>query len=565
MSDIIQLISAEGDAAVDQVIKDSARLNIVVNGNGTAEATTEDGSKIPSVRKAYLDNLYFKTPVLPWLTGSSVTVFNQLYSFQHTDGVTAWYYAPAASVSNPVVMQSSPMNDTRFRIFVDRSSLSGLYAPINSPVFTGNPQVPTPGDSDSSKSTANTEWVSERIEEAVASLEDLRNGDFENINVANKTTTKDLQATGNVDLDGTSITAENATLTVRHIVLPASDSDILFTTPSAPPGGITKKTQVSAFKLQTGQIDADILNVGKVSGGSLTDPGNSFDLNGNIQADYLHLQGNSNSPATRPQLIVDGIAKIGTLQVDNLEGIDLSVDGKDIKPRSVETTANVKVGTTLEVAGDVNNKGKTTVKDLVVTGTVTGIDFSVDGQDIKPRSVATTDDVSVGGNLSVDGETNLTGQATAVNLSITTKATVRDLEITGTVTGLNVSVDGQDIKPRSVEADTGLYGKLMVTPEVLTTNAATYTPSGIKSLYDITVNRNIVIQPPTGLLTGGVGGTIIMYLTQDATGGRTVTFSSEYAKIGEGDIDPSPNAVTLVQLIYRGSGSVIDTIIASRR
>lgn len=58
-TDIMALLSTEADKAVDQIVEDSKRLNIVVNGDGTAQTTTEDGSLIASVRKALLDNLFF--------------------------------------------------------------------------------------------------------------------------------------------------------------------------------------------------------------------------------------------------------------------------------------------------------------------------------------------------------------------------------------------------------------------------------------------------------------------------------------------------------------------------
>ena len=56
--------------AVDQVIIDSERLHNVVNGSAVEEVITEDGSTIPTIRKAMLDNIYFKTPPLPWSAGA---------------------------------------------------------------------------------------------------------------------------------------------------------------------------------------------------------------------------------------------------------------------------------------------------------------------------------------------------------------------------------------------------------------------------------------------------------------------------------------------------------------
>ena len=71
---------------VDQVIVDSERLHNVVNGTAVEEVITEDGSVIPTIRKAMLDNIYFKTPPLPWTVGATCTVFNQLYAFKSATG-----------------------------------------------------------------------------------------------------------------------------------------------------------------------------------------------------------------------------------------------------------------------------------------------------------------------------------------------------------------------------------------------------------------------------------------------------------------------------------------------
>ncbi|MCC5410110.1 hypothetical protein LMT12_26600, partial [Escherichia coli] len=82
------------EQAVDQVIVDSERLHLIVNGNAVDEVVVEDGTTIPTVRKAMLDTLYFKTPPIPWAYGASTTVFNQLYEFKGDTG-PQWWYAPA--------------------------------------------------------------------------------------------------------------------------------------------------------------------------------------------------------------------------------------------------------------------------------------------------------------------------------------------------------------------------------------------------------------------------------------------------------------------------------------
>lgn len=103
-------VSEDFNKAVDQVILDSKRLHGVVNGDGLASIVTEDGSLIPSVRKALLDNLYFKTPPIAWKQGTQVSVFNQLYAFTEA-GATSWWYAPTATQSTIVLQGVSPKSD----------------------------------------------------------------------------------------------------------------------------------------------------------------------------------------------------------------------------------------------------------------------------------------------------------------------------------------------------------------------------------------------------------------------------------------------------------------------
>ena len=98
--------------AVEQTITAGEQIHQIVNGTATTEVTVEDGSKVPSIRKALLDNLYFKDPVA-WQVGQTENVFNQLRQF--TDG--SWWYAPSATSSNPVNMNSTPMGDQSWKLY----------------------------------------------------------------------------------------------------------------------------------------------------------------------------------------------------------------------------------------------------------------------------------------------------------------------------------------------------------------------------------------------------------------------------------------------------------------
>ena len=98
--------------AVEKTITAGEQIHQIVNGTATTEVTVEDGSKVPSVRKALLDNFYFKDPIA-WQVGQTENVFNQLRQF--TDG--SWWYAPSATASNPVSMGSTPVGDVLWKIY----------------------------------------------------------------------------------------------------------------------------------------------------------------------------------------------------------------------------------------------------------------------------------------------------------------------------------------------------------------------------------------------------------------------------------------------------------------
>ncbi|MGL5014998.1 MAG: GDSL-type esterase/lipase family protein, partial [Bacteroidales bacterium] len=99
-------------AAIEQTITAGEQIHQIVNGTATTEVTVEDGSKVPSIRKALLDNFYFKDPIA-WQAGQTEVVFNQLRKF--TDG--SWWYAPSATVGNPISMGSTPVGNPLWKIY----------------------------------------------------------------------------------------------------------------------------------------------------------------------------------------------------------------------------------------------------------------------------------------------------------------------------------------------------------------------------------------------------------------------------------------------------------------
>lgn len=553
MSDIIDLIDSEGSAAVDQIIEDSKRLHVVVNGTGVQSATTEDGSLIPSVRKALLDSLYFQTPPLPWKKGSTVTVFNQVYSYTDANGVTEWWYAPSATNSSPVVMQASPVNDAKFRLFLNGSNITYIYAPLNSPDFTGNPRVPTAQKDDASSTIANTQFVQDRVKELKDQLDGSLTGEFKDISVSGNTELQNLHVKGESVLDG-DIDASTSTMSLNKLRMFGEGAEIIFEEGGTPPEGITKPTHLTPYTIEAGktitqQTETDKLTVLGVNDDTTV----STDLQGNSQADYLHITGNSANEATRPQLVVDGIAKFGTIIADNLKA---DVDGEDIHPNSVTTDMAVTVGTDLTVSGDASVNGTTTVQDLIILGTITGVGFSVDGQDISPNSVKTTEGVSVGTNLDVVGEITA-GSIIADSMSVTGEASIQSLQAETIQTG-SLEVTGA-FATGSVQTS-----RINLTPNnIVVTGTADVQLGNISNVVNLEVTRDLNI---ANLDVSSIGAfSMNVYIRQDSTG-HAVTLADQYTILNpDTQISVAPNSVTILQMSYSGfDGDKVDVAIFVR-
>lgn len=525
--DIINLISPEADAAVDQIIEDSGRLNRIVNGDGTTLVITEDGSPIPSVRKALIDNLYFKTPPIPWRNGTQVREFNQLYSFVDANGKSTWWYAPGATSSSPVTMADQPTNDVRWRVFLDSGNMDGIYAPILSPLFTGNPRVPTPAADDDSQSIANTSWVKTAIAKAIEiALPDWDDGIFNNLTVYNNTVLKNLQASGQVTFTGPKIDAVDAELNLKSMNLVGKDSVINFLWSE----GSGYRTNLTPSKIFTTEMTANKLigTTAEVGSERSTNPG--LRAHGVTSLDTLVIRKNDRQDPTEDTLTVGGTTRLQNLIVEgDTTGINANVDGMNISPNSINNTTSVTTETlvvndeaqfsgpvrfskdveflgnvkgigealvgedltlktllveeTAQVVGGLNVTGPTRLGDVVFTGTTAGLVFpspNIDGQDIKPNSIDTK-------GLIVDGPTVL-----------------KDLTITGVVRGLGeFSIDGEDVKPNSIVTnDLTVNGSLTMNGQIAINNIDAETVktqslevTGLASFKNMTVAED-------GILTG---------------------------------------------------------------
>ncbi|UUW39927.1 hypothetical protein VP14_240 [Vibrio phage VPMCC14] len=105
--------------ASELIIDVSNQLHEIVNEDALTEVITESGP-IPSVRKAISDSFLFQEP-LPWDQGNNEEAFNQLRTF-----VDETYWAPTASLANPVPMGVTPVGDSNWKIAPVGSNSSAI-------------------------------------------------------------------------------------------------------------------------------------------------------------------------------------------------------------------------------------------------------------------------------------------------------------------------------------------------------------------------------------------------------------------------------------------------------
>lgn len=701
--------NAQFEAAVDQVIEDSERLHKIVNGSGVDTVIVEDGSTVPTVRKALLDSVYFKTPPLPWAAGTQTTVFNQLYSFTNSAG-TRWWYAPGATATNPVTLPTDPSTSTSWRVYNDASVISETYAPLNTPNFVGSPTAPTPPSGSNSAAIATTAFVVSAIAAAINGLSGT-SASYQALTVSGASVLNTLTVNGASQFKG-NIDASDVTGRLQSIILTKQNSTLSFAYTA---GTSYLKTILSPNAMQTHNMTSAVI----VNGTAVADNTTmSMTGAGNNSFDYVYVKGNSQKSASEPRLKVTGYAEFENVRVTgSLSGVNVGVDGLDISPNSVDVTTTVNVGsdltvdgattlgdvsiqnlevlsslsvtgnstltggftagsassvtgnlsvtgtlavtgaatvsTNLTVTGDANlnngGTGTTTVNNLNVQGTLTGVSVDVTGKDINPNSILATTNIEAYGTLKGDnlvitgttpstfeGDVSVTGTVSATvnlnslgTLSITGLSTLSGGFTTGTgngtvggtltVTGnttmngnlvlsgtrtltvggavqfnntltatgnvtlntasagttsvFNLTVNGtstlKTVTATTVTSSRGTVGYIGFTPGAVTTpSVTTWTPGGdgtdltkMNNVYNVDLTNNLTIGPWANL---GTAFSAMIYLFQDATGGRTVTLDSSYKVLNSETINTAANSVTILQVTYCGRGSVYDVVIIRR-
>lgn len=588
--------------AVDQVIVDSERLHNVVNGTAVEEVITEDGSVIPTIRKAMLDNIYFKTPPLPWTVGATCTVFNQLYAFKSAAG-TQWFYAPSASIDNPVRLPADPTESGYWKIFLDSKYMEDHYATKESPVFTGNPQCPTASLESEDETLANTSFVHQLVR---SQLLNLQAGTLvlEGLNVNTLIKTNNLSVAGNASFAGL-VEASGSQGKFRQVTLTKEGStlDFAYRNPLDP-------DELSTL-LDYHSVTTDSITAHKIVNGSASSDNDTMSMEGlgNNRFDYVYITGSGAKGSDEPTLTVSGITKLENVIITgDVQGISHSVDGMDILPNSVGTK-RLTVTEALTVQGAANFAGINTntlsAEGALTAKTVTGVEGSF-------TTLAISDAATVNGDLAVEGgtllkgtlgvsggvtmESTLTVNGNTVFGGSTGTTTVHNLNITGDVLGWSPDLTGQSITVTAVSADSvnttnanvnaatinnlsvsnATVQKIGFNTDELTATvdvaSGVWSPDGDSQVYIMHLDKNITLDAWAGITAAGTAEdpkpkafSAIIYVIQDATGGHTLTFSSNYAVVSRTQaIGGTANQVSILQLTYPGFGDIVDVIIAQR-
>lgn len=582
--------TSQFETAIDQVVEDSERLHKIINGSSSETVIVEDGSTIPTVRKALLDNVYFKTPPQPWIAGTQATVFNQLYSFTSSAG-TFWWYAPGASPATPVTLPVNPSTSAAWKVYNDSVVVSEKFAPLNTPVFVGSPTAPTPAQGSNSGAIATTAFVKTAIAVALNSLPGS-SPTYSDITVTGESLLSNLVVSGQSQFGG-DIDASGVLGKFQKILLPSQTSTLSFDYTASPD---YLRTTLAPNSVQTNNLTSAVIVNGTASADNTT---MSLTGVGNNTFDYVYIRGNSSKASTEPRLKVTGTTELENVRVTgSLSGVNVGVDGLDILPNSIVTTTTAEIGSDLTVNG-VTTLGSASIQNLGVVSSLT-----VNGNSTLTGGFTAGTASSVAGNLSITGLLAVTGAATvSTNLTVTGNAnlnnggtgttTVNNLNVLGTLTGVSVDVNGKDINPNSVLATTTIeaYGSLKgaslvitgeatapkvtanfvgTTPGSVTTPSAgtTWTPGGtgsdltkMNNIYNVDVTNTLTIGPWANL---GSAFTATIYLFQDTTGGHAVTLDASYKIINGGTISTTANSVTILQVTYCGRGTVYDVAVYQR-
>lgn len=278
------------------------------------------------------------------------------------------------------------------------------------------------------------------------------------------------------------------------------------------------------------------------------------------------------SGSTNNNLQVNGnVVTSGNFTVSGLIIGTLDQSSSDVTVKSLVSTTSIEAGTTLKVTGtstlaSVNATNLVASGTLNVTGTSTlgnlnvssalGVTGNTQLSTLTSTGLAILNSGRIVGTFNANGDTvigtNSTNTLTVnANSNFIGDAVVNNLKVKGTL----------DLSAAAFSTNTFKTGTYYVTPHATeTVSTASWTPDGTSNVYNLTLTANTNILPISGV--NGAGSWFI-YITQDSTGGRTVTWDSSYITIA-GSISTVPNSVSICQIVYCGIGTKYDLFITQR-
>lgn len=390
--------------------------------------------------------------------------------------------------------------------------------------------------------------------------------------------TGDTTLTGNLIANGETATLKKTTVDHLHVGSLIWDEETYITE-------IGGNVHISGKVDVDGIINADLDLTGRtiapreITTSASVTVGTTLDVHGQATMDSAiigadkstnnNLQINGNTVCTGDFTVGGKI--IGTLDQSTSDVVAKSVTSSTfVKAATAEITSTSSFGGKVSASAgiDVSAGGLNVVGGLDADTLTTSGLATLD-------SAKVTKTLDVAGNTTVGGTLGVTGAATlaattAASLSVTGtsdftgKATVVDLESTGTITAKDVTITGTlntdiaDLVTKSVT--TGKYEVKAAANEVV---GATWTPDGSSNVYNITLSEpNLVIS--SFPYRQGYAGSWFIYVTQPAAGGCAIDWNPPFGLIGDSKINDAPNSVSICQIVYSGVGDKLDVFIAQR-
>jgi|AGFS01.1.fsa_nt_gi hypothetical protein len=286
-------------------------------------------------------------------------------------------------------------------------------------------------------------------------------------------------------------------------------------------------------------------------------PNNNLQVNGNVvctgnftvQGLIIGTLDQSTSDITVKSVTATTFVKGATLESTGIA----TIGGKLTVSAGGAAVTGGTTSDTLTTTGIATIGGKLTVSagGAAVTGGLASDTLTVTG--LSTLAAVNATNVSASGTLAVTGTSAFTGKVTAADLESTGTITANNLTVTGTLT-----TDIADLVTESVTTN-----RYAVKAKAMESVGATWTPDGSSNVYNITLTA-ASLTIPSFPYTVGEAGSWFIYVTQDATGGRTINWNAPFGVVGDSEINGTENSVSICQVVYSGVGDRLDVFIAQR-